>query len=163
LVVTDVAATIFVAGEGSAWSSIVEHDQVRLVEADTTCTVVEQEDGRYRVTGPDGTMTVSAARTGDAVWIGLDGYVLELRVGAMAAERPSTRDTDSLAPLMSATVVKIHVRPGDRVQEGDTLVTLEAMKMEMPIKAPRAATISAIHCAEGTLAPAGAPVVTLRD
>jgi 3-methylcrotonyl-CoA carboxylase alpha subunit len=52
---------------------------------------------------------------------------------------------------MPATVVGIPVKPGDRVASGDPLVLLEAMKMEMPIRAPRAGTVRAIHCAEGEL------------
>jgi 3-methylcrotonyl-CoA carboxylase alpha subunit len=52
---------------------------------------------------------------------------------------------------MSATVVRIHVQPGDRVEAGDPLVVLEAMKMELPIRAPRDATVRAVHCREGEL------------
>jgi biotin carboxyl carrier protein len=52
---------------------------------------------------------------------------------------------------MPATVVKILVTPGQAVRHGDTLVVLEAMKMELPIRAPGDAVVQAIHCREGEL------------
>jgi len=45
---------------------------------------------------------------------------------------------------LNAVVLKIEVAPGDRVQEGDTLIVLESMKMEIPVAAPRAGTVAAI-------------------
>jgi biotin carboxyl carrier protein len=52
---------------------------------------------------------------------------------------------------MPATVVKILVAPGQAVRHGDTLVVVEAMKMELPIRAPSDATVKAINCREGEL------------
>jgi len=45
---------------------------------------------------------------------------------------------------LNAVVLKIEVAPGDRVEEGDTLIVLESMKMEIPVAAPRAGTVAAI-------------------
>jgi biotin carboxyl carrier protein len=53
------------------------------------------------------------------------------------------------------------VKPGDQVAEGDVLITLEAMKMELPIRAPRAAAVTAVRCAAGDLVQPGAPLVDL--
>jgi biotin carboxyl carrier protein len=52
---------------------------------------------------------------------------------------------------MPATVVKILVTAGQTVRHGDTLVVLEAMKMELPIRAPADATVQAVNCREGEL------------
>jgi biotin carboxyl carrier protein len=52
---------------------------------------------------------------------------------------------------MPATAVRIAVRPGDRVGSGDVLIALEAMKMELPIRAPRDGVVRAINCREGEL------------
>jgi acetyl-CoA/propionyl-CoA carboxylase biotin carboxyl carrier protein len=65
--------------------------------------------------------------------------------------RSSTHDQDAFMPPMSATVVRIAVKPGDEVKAGDVLIALEAMKMELPIRAPRDGVISAIHCSVGDL------------
>ena len=52
---------------------------------------------------------------------------------------------------MPATVIKVLVSPGVAVQKGDTLMLLEAMKMELPIRALADATVTAVHCREGEL------------
>jgi acetyl-CoA carboxylase biotin carboxyl carrier protein len=43
---------------------------------------------------------------------------------------------------ITGTVWKIEKQPGDEVAEGDVIVILESMKMEMPIEAPRAGKIA---------------------
>ena len=65
------------------------------------------------------------------------------------------------APPMSATVVRIAVAPGDRVHQGDLLVSLEAMKMELPIRAPRDGIITAVLCREGDLVQPGQVLVDM--
>ena len=45
---------------------------------------------------------------------------------------------------LNAVVLKIEVAAGDRVLEGDTLIVLESMKMEIPVAAPRDSTVAAI-------------------
>ena len=47
------------------------------------------------------------------------------------------------------SVWKLMVKPGDRVEAGDTLFILEVMKMEVAYVAPIAGEISAVHIAEG--------------
>jgi acetyl-CoA carboxylase biotin carboxylase subunit len=62
---------------------------------------------------------------------------------------------------MPATVLKVHVNAGDSVKKGDTLVLLEAMKMELPLRAPGDATVAAVRCREGELVQADAVLVEL--
>ncbi len=52
-------------------------------------------------------------------------------------------DTSVLSEL-NAVVLTIAVATGDRVQNGDTLIVLESMKMEIPVTAPRDGTVAAI-------------------
>ena len=47
------------------------------------------------------------------------------------------------------SVWKLMVKPGDRVEAGDTLFILEVMKMEVAYAAPIAGEVSAVHIAEG--------------
>ena len=63
---------------------------------------------------------------------------------------------------ITGTVWKIEVAPGDNVEEGDTVVILESMKMEMPVEAEDTGTVSAIHVAEGQAVREGEPLVTLE-
>lgn len=46
---------------------------------------------------------------------------------------------------LSATVWKVQVDPGDRVEAGAELVILESMKMEIPVEAPSAGTVTEIR------------------
>jgi acetyl-CoA carboxylase biotin carboxyl carrier protein len=50
---------------------------------------------------------------------------------------------------MVANVWRVVVAEGDRVEDGDTLVILESMKMEIPVLAEQAGTVSKLHVAEG--------------
>ena len=50
---------------------------------------------------------------------------------------------------MVANVFKVMVAPGDTVAEGDTLVILESMKMEIPVLSPKAGVIKEIKVSEG--------------
>ncbi len=49
---------------------------------------------------------------------------------------------------ITGTVWKIEKRVGDAVVEGDILIILESMKMEMPIEAPSAGTVKELRCKE---------------
>lgn len=50
---------------------------------------------------------------------------------------------------ITGTVWKIEKKQGDAVSEGDVIVILESMKMEMPVEAPASGTITEVKCAEG--------------
>jgi acetyl-CoA carboxylase biotin carboxyl carrier protein len=50
---------------------------------------------------------------------------------------------------MVANVWKVLVATGATVAEGDTLVILESMKMEIPVVAPQAGTVTAVNVTEG--------------
>ena len=50
---------------------------------------------------------------------------------------------------ITGTVWKIEKQVGDEVAEGDVVMILESMKMEMPVEAPEAGRVSEIKCAEG--------------
>ena len=63
---------------------------------------------------------------------------------------------------ITGTVWKIEVGIGDEVDEGDTVVTLESMKMEMPVEAEDAGTVSEIRCEEGQSVQEGDVLVVLE-
>jgi len=52
---------------------------------------------------------------------------------------------------MPAKVVRVLVKEGDVVHKGDTLIVLEAMKMELPLRSASDATVRAVHCQDGQL------------
>ena len=63
---------------------------------------------------------------------------------------------------ITGTVWKIEVAVGDNVQEGDTVVILESMKMEMPVEAEDSGTVTEIRCEEGQAVSEGDTLVVLE-
>jgi acetyl-CoA carboxylase biotin carboxyl carrier protein len=62
---------------------------------------------------------------------------------------------------ITGTVWKIEVKVGDAVAEGQTVVILESMKMEMPVESPAAGKVTAVLVKEGDSVEEGAGVVEL--
>jgi acetyl-CoA carboxylase biotin carboxyl carrier protein len=62
---------------------------------------------------------------------------------------------------ITGTVWKIEVSIGDTIEEGDTVVILESMKMEMPIEAEDAGTVAEIRVEEGQSVQEGDVLVVL--
>jgi acetyl-CoA carboxylase biotin carboxyl carrier protein len=63
---------------------------------------------------------------------------------------------------ITGTVWKIEVEVGDSVQEGDAVVILESMKMEMPVEAEDPGVVKEILCSEGQSVSEGDPLVVLE-
>lgn len=122
--------------------------------------------GRYRVSGPDGPPRMAWAVTDEAgTWVFLEGRT-HLVPAAQAARgargRAPRADEAALAAPMPATVVAVAVVPGQAVRRGDTLVRLEAMKMELVVTAPHDGHIRAVACRAGDLVAAGVPLVAFE-
>ena len=64
---------------------------------------------------------------------------------------------------MQGTIVKIAVADGDTVEPGDVIVVLEAMKMEQPLKAHKAGTVTGLTAEVGATVTNGAVICELRD
>lgn len=82
------------------------------------------------------------------LWIGRDGHQLEF-APARAGGGDLSAAGDSLAAPMPGTVLLVNVADGDRVQEGDVLVVLESMKMELSVSAPHAGTVDGLSVRPG--------------
>ena len=63
---------------------------------------------------------------------------------------------------LNATVWKIEAAVGDRVAEGDTLMILESMKMEIPVVAPFGGVVAAILVKEEQAVKEGEPLASLE-
>jgi 3-methylcrotonyl-CoA carboxylase alpha subunit/acetyl-CoA/propionyl-CoA carboxylase biotin carboxyl carrier protein len=73
-----------------------------------------------------------------------------------------TSDGTVLAP-MPGTVLQVAVEPGQQVAEGDVLGVMEAMKMELSLKAPVAGTVATVGAAAGDQVPLGAMLFTVEE
>lgn len=140
------------------WLAECDGARVSLSGVATPLAVHDDGDERFRVEGGDRPRAGIAAQSGDVVWVGVDGEIFAITVGSGTA-RATDRNQDALTPPMSATVVRIAVKPGDRVVAGAPLVVLEAMKMELPIRAPHDGVIAAINCREGEMVQPGTVLV----
>ncbi|MFI7579854.1 ATP-binding protein [Kocuria kalidii] len=96
---------------------------------------------------------VAAGAGGDSVWVGEDGFAVELQVltreaqlerTLAALERTAGPAAPELHSPMPGTVVAVPAATGDRVVEGRTVVVVEAMKMEHRLTAPTAGTVEVL-------------------
>jgi biotin carboxyl carrier protein len=62
---------------------------------------------------------------------------------------------------MVANVWKVVITEGDHVEDGDTLVILESMKMEIPVLAEEAGTVAKLHVGEGDVVQEGDLIATI--
>jgi 3-methylcrotonyl-CoA carboxylase alpha subunit len=106
--------------------------------------------GELIVRDGDRVEQVFAVTAGDKTWVFHDGVVYELNAESDAPRR-SAHTQGSLTAPMPATVIEVKVAAGDAVKGGDILIVLEAMKMELPVRAPGDGRIKAIHCRPGDL------------
>jgi 3-methylcrotonyl-CoA carboxylase alpha subunit len=132
---------------------------------------------------PGGQVRARAERDADALSVDLGGARSRAHVVEMDADLivfvdgrshrltlldPLAVDTAAegggghLAAPMSGTVVAVHVKPGERVQKGASLLILEAMKMEHAITAPAAGVVGQVFYKPGEQVPEGAELVTLQ-
>jgi acetyl-CoA/propionyl-CoA carboxylase, biotin carboxylase, biotin carboxyl carrier protein len=70
---------------------------------------------------------------------------------------------NALTSPMQGTIVKVGVAEGDTVAEGDLIVVLEAMKMEQPLTAHRAGTITGLTATVGAVVPSGTVLCEIKD
>src|SRR5437867_3547647 len=96
-------------------------------------------DGVYRVEIDGRAETVYLAGTPRDRWVFWNGRVFrgdfQTPVAEGRVDRPSARQAHALTAPMPATVIKVQVKPGDTVKKGTIVVVLEAMKMELPMRA----------------------------
>jgi acetyl/propionyl-CoA carboxylase alpha subunit len=119
--------------------------------------------GWYIVKDGDRQIRVAVADAADATWVFLDGSVWRVeKERDDGGRRGKSRGESTVMSPMPATVVAVNTAPGRTVNEGETLVVLEAMKMELPIKAPRGGLVKAVNCVIGELVQPGVNLVEIE-
>jgi acetyl-CoA/propionyl-CoA carboxylase, biotin carboxylase, biotin carboxyl carrier protein len=103
-----------------------------------------------------------AAVADQSVWIARDGHHLEVRTAPVARADQAALGGSLEAP-MPGTVLLVSVANGDNVEEGDVLVVLESMKMELSIAAPRTGVIAGLEVRPGDRVALGQPLVAVVD
>ena len=134
------------------------------VETWTVARADRTADGTWRLAlvDPAGAAhDVEAIADGGDVWTAIDGVVRVLAAPAGPRRRGRAAAAHGLEAPMPATVTRIVASVGQRVAAGDVLVLLEAMKMELAIRAPHDGTVARIACEAGAIVQPGVPLVEL--
>jgi len=151
ITIGDRTATVMPSGKGDVRVGDVSLD---IAYGPTRGEVVIREDGRQT--------RAFVARAADATWVFHEGRIFVAAVEAGgASRRRAPHGPGSLIAPMPATVIAVNVREGDAVKAGDVLILLEAMKMELPLRATHDAVVSAVHCSAGDLVQPNLPLVDL--
>lgn len=98
-------------------------------------------------------------RIGDFVTI--DGKNFKVQGTSALLSKKSGGEGNMNSP-MPGKILKVMVKVGDQVEEGQGLMVMEAMKMEHTIKAAHAGVIKAIHYKEGDLVDGGVDLLDLE-
>ncbi|MEU2504077.1 biotin carboxylase N-terminal domain-containing protein [Streptomyces sp. NPDC007863] len=168
---------------GGGWRNVRSQDEIRTYEDGTESgTEVRYRPawgGGFEVLAPEGVRVVSAAA--DRVRLDVAGVVRDFEVAAygdgtvhvgrhrltlrprFTDPREQTLPGSLLAP-MPGTVVRLAdgLAVGDRVEAGQPLLWLEAMKMEHRVTAPASGTLTALHAAPGRQVEVGALLAVVQ-
>jgi len=151
-----------VSGGHREWLVTVNGGSAAIDGVEGEFLITARADGRWSIARAGRTAVATSAQPSQSLWTGLNGAASEWRVEpASAGVRHTAVDHNVRAP-MSATVLRVPVHAGDEVAEGDLLVVVEAMKMEMPLRAPRAGVIKSVLCQEGDLVQSADVLVELE-
>ncbi|MFF9503267.1 acetyl/propionyl/methylcrotonyl-CoA carboxylase subunit alpha [Streptomyces sp. NPDC014656] len=164
---------------GGGWRNVRSQDETRTYEDGTEVRYRPRRDGGFEVLAPEGVRAVAAAP--GRVRLEAGGVVRDFEVAAygdgtvhVGPHRlvPRPRFTDprertlpgSLLAPMPGTVVRLAdgLAVGDRVEAGQPLLWLEAMKMEHRVTAPASGTLTALHAAPGRQVEVGALLAVVQ-
>jgi biotin carboxyl carrier protein len=116
----------------------------------------------YVLTEGDRQVRVAVAADSGTTWVFVDGNTWQVDEPSSERARKTRGGDNSVMSPMPATVVAMNTAPGKTVSEGETLIVLEAMKMELPIRAPRSGVVKAVHCAKGDLVQPGVNLLEIE-
>ena len=119
-----------------------------------------KEDGVYTVTHNGQDYVVEVKAGGDISSIQVAGQAVAAPQAAAPQAAPVGNAEDVSAPL-AGNIWKVLVSPNQQVNEGDTLVILEAMKMETEIKADHSGVVANINVKEGDSVAVGQVLLSL--
>jgi biotin carboxyl carrier protein len=124
-------------------------------------TIQRDGTGGFRIAGETAT-TAWSVMAGDVRWVFLNGRAYQFSEARRASRRGRSQYGTLTAP-MPASVRRVLVKAGDLVKRGDLLIVLEAMKMELPVRATAAGTIKEVRCREGDLVQPGVLLIDVHE
>ena len=150
------------AAERGAAGELVVRIDLGDGEVETEVVVSRDPDDTLVFRFSDGrTQRAIVTRDGAKRWVSAAGRTMS---ATEVKQRKGAVDLNpSLEAPMPGKVARVLVKVGDRVTKGQTLVTVEAMKMEHALKSPKDGVIEALSAVEGELVSPGTPLVKVGD
>jgi biotin carboxyl carrier protein len=134
---------------------------VSIGEREVSASVRGHADGWMTIALGDGRiLRALVSHDAHAAWATVGGTTY--RIPRIEEGEEHQNETGTLEAPMPGKVLKVHVKVGDEVKAGQTLLLLEAMKMEHEIKAPRDGKVVALAAVEGSMVTPGKKLVTLE-
>lgn len=100
------------------------------------------EDGRDTLIVDGQDMSVARAQTLSGLMVRCDGRTLAADLHLAGDEDSATDDANEIRAPMPGAVVTLDVNEGDALGNGDTVLTIESMKLQMALTAPRAGVVA---------------------
>ena len=130
----------------------------------------DRRHGVGRLVNGQRTVPVVVEGRGTEWTVTLGGRRIPVTVRSWRERILAEAETSSRGPVgalavkatLPGLVVAVRVAPGDEVGEGDSLVTIEAMKMQNEVRAPRAARVTEVAVVAGQVVASGAALLTLE-
>jgi 3-methylcrotonyl-CoA carboxylase alpha subunit len=157
-----VARTVVLRGDGGSYPVTVADDGSVRVEGAEPIHAAPGTSGEIRI-GARPARTAWVAAAGDSRWVFLDGQAYRFEIETPTRAKTARSHHGLLSAPMPATVVKVLVEPGDAVTRGDTLIILEAMKMELPVRATANGVVTAVRCKQGELVQPGESLIEIDE
>ena len=107
--------------------------------------------------GSEWVVTIRGRRIPVTVRSWRERILAEAETAAAAQSGPT-----AVKATLPGMIVAVAVAPGDEVAEGDSLLTIEAMKMQNEVRAPRAGRVIEVSVQPGQTVPTGAPLLRLE-
>ncbi|MDX2238837.1 MAG: biotin carboxylase N-terminal domain-containing protein [Hyphomonadaceae bacterium] len=149
------AMVVALTRKGDGWTADVKG-------AAHTVVAVRQWGGRWIEADIGGqSRDAQVMRRSDGVGVLIEGELHEFLPAGAAREHADVAASDEIKAPLPGKIVGLSARAGDAVTKGDALVTLEAMKMEHQLKAPRDGVVAAVHVAIGAQVKEGGVLIAL--